>query len=84
MCIEETPPPRRESPGRTAKTNAAKNITLLSCINRHAGDRLPSRPPRDLSPPPLAPRVSVALNNLFAAVPASKDSSSHEEGGGVG
>jgi hypothetical protein len=50
-------------------------------MNRHTGGRLPSRPPRNLSPPPLAPRVSVALDNLFTAVAASKDSNCHGGGG---
>ena len=64
-----------------AKTNAAENITLLSGMNRHTGGCLPSRPPGNLSPPPLAPRVSVVLDNLFATIAASKDSSCHGGGG---
>ncbi len=53
------PPPRRELPGRNAKTKAFENITLLSgCKQNPTGNRLPPRPAprlRDFTPPPIAP-----------------------------
>jgi hypothetical protein len=52
-------------------------------MNRLAGSRLPSCPPRDLSPPPVAPRVSEALDNSFAAVATSNESGQHEGEGDI-
>jgi len=82
------PPPRRESPGRAAKTNASQNITLLSGRKQNPrGTRLPSRPTplRDLtSPPPIAPPVSDALDNSFAAGDALDNSFAAVDTGGEG
>ena len=46
-------------------------------MNHPTGSHLPSRPPRDLSPSPVAPRVSEALDNSFAVVATSNESSQH-------
>ena len=82
------PPPRRESPGRAVKTNASENITLLSGRKQNpTGTRLPSRhaPLRDLTPPPpIAPPVSDALDNSFAAGDAHDNSFDAVDTGGEG
>ena len=80
------PPPRRESPGRNAKTKASENITLLSGHKlKPTGTRLPSRPPplRDFTPPPIAPPVSDALDNSFAAGATYNDSGNTGGEGGL-
>jgi hypothetical protein len=60
------PPPRRESPGRAAKTNAAATITQMSRVNCHPGGCFPTRPPREFTPTPLAPRKSAAVDDSIA------------------
>ena len=80
------PPSRRESPGRNAKTKASENITLLSGHKLNpTGTRLPSRPPplRDFTPPPIAPPVSDALDNSFAAGATYNDSGNTGGEGGL-
>jgi hypothetical protein len=73
---KKPPPPRRESPGHAAKTNAAANITEMCSVNRHPGGRFPTRPPREFTPTPLAPRKSGAVDDLVA-VAAGEGSSCH-------
>ena len=68
-----------ESPGCTAKTNAAANITKMCSVRGH----LPPRPPRDFTPTPLAPRKSAAAVDDSIAVAAGEDSSHHGGGGAV-
>jgi hypothetical protein len=72
-------PPRQESLGRTAKTNATAHISEMCSV----GGRLPPRPPslppctpREYTSTPLAPRKSAAVDDLIA-VAAGEDSSRH-------
>ncbi len=81
------PPPRPESPGRNAKTKAFENITLLSGRKQNTtGNCLPPRPAphlREFTPPSIAPPVSDALDNSFAAVATYNDSGNTGGEGGL-
>ena len=89
QAIKETPPPRRVSPGRAAKTNASESITLLSGHKKTRRGlvyrlvlHLSGILHRLLSPPTVSDALD-ALDNSFAAVATYNDSGNTGGEGGL-